>query len=141
MFEITNDFKNSRHMMVEGQIRLGKVKSKKLCKVMDTIPREAYVPEEVRAVAYMDKAIPLGIDGRFIMQPYHFALLVELANVQETDLVLDIACATGYSTAVLASLAGIVIGLDENKKLTTALKQCTDKLKELDDKYNALEVE
>ena len=64
-------------------------------------------------LAYMDKNIPL-IGEREVLNPLVLSMLVELADIQPDDLVLDIGCGLGYSTAVLAALAGTVVALENN---------------------------
>lgn len=80
------------------------------------LPRETFVPGQVKATAYMDEHLALG-RGRYLLAPRTFAKLVQLLTIGEDDAVLDVACATGYSTAVLATLARSVVGLEGNAGL------------------------
>ena len=111
------DFEQARMNMVECQVKPRNIRDQSLCEVLSQVPREIYVPENMRVVAYMDKWIPLQDTGRFLMDVASFARLVTLVNIEENDLVLDIACGLGYSTAVLAQLAGAVIGLESDAVL------------------------
>lgn len=111
MVEQVLDFDVAREAMVESQILPGGVRDAKLCRVMKTIPRESYVPEKYRNLAYMDKNVFLSPE-REIPSPLVLAKLIELADVSPDDLVLDIGCGLGYSTAILASLAGTVVAVE-----------------------------
>jgi len=101
--------------MVDSQLRPNAVTDYRVLEVMGNVPRERFVPEDRCALAYIDEDLPLGpgAGGRFLMEPMTFARLVQLAEVGPDDIVLDIACATGYSTAVLANLAGSVVAIDD----------------------------
>ncbi len=116
------DFAQARQNMVLSQINPQSVTDKALLDALSEIPRERFVPAAHRDIAYMDKEISLGIstaDGRerAMMMPVAFAQLVALAQIQPTDLVLVIGCATGYSAAVIARLADSVVALEINESL------------------------
>ena len=105
-----------RAHMIACQIRPNKVTEQRLVAAMAGLPRERFVPEARRAVAYVDEDLELGA-GRFLMEPVLFARLVSGAAVGQHDRVLDIGCATGYSTALLAQLAADVLGLEADAAL------------------------
>jgi protein-L-isoaspartate(D-aspartate) O-methyltransferase len=91
------------------------------------VPRERFVPRELRPLAYMDETIEVfpSIDGapaRFLLAPMVLARLIQLAAVEPNDTVLDVGCATGYSTAVLAGLGRSVIGLEPEPELAAAAR-------------------
>ena len=106
------DYAAARHAMVESQIRTNRVTHPGLVAALEAIPRELFVPARLRGIAYVDEALPLG-DGRYLMEPLAFALLAQMAEIGPKDVVLDIGCATGYSAAVLAKLAGTVVAVEE----------------------------
>ncbi len=83
---------------------------------MREVPRELFVPGAKRPVAYAEAAVEI-IRGRYLLEPRTFAKLLQLAAVTPNDTVLDLACATGYSTAVIAKLAKTVIGLEQDADL------------------------
>jgi len=111
------DFATQRTNMVDSQVRPSDVTDRRILRAMLALPREIFVPEQVKATAYMDEHLALGHGGRYMLAPRTFAKLVQLLAIGEDDAVLDVGCATGYSTAVLATLARSVVGLEENAAL------------------------
>lgn len=110
------DFVAARRNMVEGQLRPNTVRDERVLDVMETLPRELFVPERLAGVAYMDESLPVGV-GRFLLPPMIVARLLQAAAVTPTDKVLDIGPGTGYSTAALGRLAGQVIGIEADADL------------------------
>jgi len=121
-FEVMFDTANARRLMVEGQIRTADVTDLDLLAAMQSVPREQFLPPALAELAYVDKDIPVGA-GRAMLKPMVLAKLIQAARVQKTDRVLDVACATGYSTAVLAQLAGSVVGLEDNAEFAARAKK------------------
>ena len=107
------DFAAARRNMVESQIRTNRVTDTRIVAALGEIPRELFVGEDRAGIAYVDEALSLG-PGRYLMEPMAFAMLLQAAEIGGDDVVLDIGCATGYSSAVLARLAGTVVGLEED---------------------------
>ena len=105
------DFEAARHNMVESQIRTNQVTDPRIIDAMAEIPREVFVPEARKGVAYVDEALPIG-GGRHLMEPMVLARLIQVAEVGTGDVVLDVGCASGYSAAVLARLATTVVALE-----------------------------
>lgn len=117
------DFQTARANMVESQVRPNAVTDRRLISAMAAVPREAFVPKARQALAYMDEEVALPSDEtgpRRLMQPMVFARLVQLAEIEPTDLVLDVGCAYGYSSAVLARLADSVVSLECNADMAEA---------------------
>ena len=108
------DFKAARHHMVESQIRTSDVTDLKVIKAFRNFSRENFVPKIHRALAYGDAHIDLG-NGRIMIRPRDFAKMVQAAKILPTDIILDIACGRGYSTAILAQLSDTVVALDNNE--------------------------
>ena len=121
------DFDAMRAHMVDGQILPNKVTDPRLIEALSVTPRERFVPPARRGVAYVDEDLEIA-PGRYLMEPAVFARLVEAAAVTAADTVLDVGCASGYSTAVLGRLAGTVIGLESDREL---LAVATEALAEL----------
>jgi protein-L-isoaspartate(D-aspartate) O-methyltransferase len=105
------DYARARLNMVESQIRTNKVTDQRVIDAFMTLPREEFVEKAQRGIAYVDDDLPLG-GGRYLMEPMVLARLIQALEVRPTDVVLDVGCATGYSTAVLARLASTVVGLE-----------------------------
>ena len=114
-----SDFAAARRMMVDGQIRTSAVTDLRLIAAMLDIPRERFVPPEQVPLAYLDLDLPVGdgAHGRRLLKPMVQAKLIQAAEIAETDHVLDVGCATGYSSAILARLAASVIGLEQDRGL------------------------
>ena len=102
--------------MVTGQILADHVQNARVLSAMGEVMRERFVPVAETSIAYADVEAPLD-GGRALMMPVTFAKLLQMADVGSDDLVLDIGCATGYSTAVLARLAGSVVALESDPEL------------------------
>lgn len=110
------DFSAARRHMVDGQLRPNRVVSPALLDAMADVAREDFVPKAAKGIAYMDEDLPVG-DGRYLLAPLTLARLIQAAAPGSGDAVLDVAAATGYSSAVLARLAGSVIALEDDKAL------------------------
>jgi protein-L-isoaspartate(D-aspartate) O-methyltransferase len=102
--------------MVEGQVRTNDVTDKRITELMGRIERERFVPAAKRALAYADICVEVA-PGRHLLDPRSFGKLVQLAEIGESDRVLDVGCATGYSTAVLCGLSNDVVALEEDEEL------------------------
>jgi len=108
--------------MVESQIRTADVTQPDLVRAFRTIPRERFVPRSCRALAYADSHVDLG-DGRHLLRPRDFAKMVQAADIRKSDIVLDIGCGRGYSTAVLAALADTVVALETTSVMVERASQ------------------
>jgi protein-L-isoaspartate(D-aspartate) O-methyltransferase len=110
------DLSAARAFMVEGQVRTNDVTDKRITEIMGRLERERFVPAAQRALAYADVCVEVKA-GRYLLDPRSFAKLLQLADVQEGDRVLDVACATGYSTAALCAMSADVVALEEDEEL------------------------
>jgi protein-L-isoaspartate(D-aspartate) O-methyltransferase len=110
------DFGAARRNMVDRQLRTNKVTDEAVLEALNEIPRERFVPEGLRSAAYVDEDVPLG-DGRYLIEPMVFARMLQAAEVQRGDLVLDLGCGSGYSTAVLSRLANMVVAMESDPAL------------------------
>lgn len=107
----------TRENMIFGQLKPQGIRDAALIDALTQLPREDFLPASSCALAYLDQKAPLGNAGRALMPVFMLARLIEAASLSKTDVVLDIGCATGYSTTVLAYLAGKVIGLECDRAL------------------------
>jgi protein-L-isoaspartate(D-aspartate) O-methyltransferase len=115
------DFNLQRVNMVESQVRPSDVTDQRIIRAMLEVPRERFVPEELSFIAYMDDPVPVAarMSGapRRLLPPRTLAKLVQLAEVGPQSVVLDVGCATGYSTAVLARIAKRVVAVEAERDL------------------------
>ncbi|MCK6452160.1 MAG: protein-L-isoaspartate O-methyltransferase [Alphaproteobacteria bacterium] len=112
----TTTYAEARQNMVDNQLRANKVVDEALLAVMGRLPRELFVPLHLRGIAYVDEDLPLG-NARYLIEPMVLARLIQAAELKPGDKVLDIGAATGYSTAVLGSLAASVVALESDPRL------------------------
>ena len=119
------DFAAARRAMVDGQVRVNDVTDRDLQTALLQTPRELFAPKAKRALAYGD--VDLAIDeSRWLMRPRDFAKLVQALEVTKDDVVLDIACGRGYSSAVLARLAAMVVGLETSDAVVAKASEALD---------------
>ncbi len=119
------DYATARLNMVESQLRTNRVWDPRLLEAFETTPREHFVPEKAKSFAYVDEDLPLG-QGRHLMEPMVLARLIQAAGVGQDSMVLDLGCATGYSTAILARLAATVVAVEEAPELAAAASRTLD---------------
>ena len=103
------------------------IKDKRVLDAMSRIPRELFVPEERRYLAYEDKPLPIG-HNQTISQPYIIALMTEALDLKQTDKVLEIGTGSGYQTAILAEIAGEVISVERIPSLAKSATKLLDRL-------------
>ena len=113
------DFAAAREAMVDGQVRPSDVTRYPIILAMLETPREDYVPEGLRQVAYLGDHIPLA-PARVTLDARVFAKMLDAAAIGPKDLVLDVGCGLGYSAAVLAHMAEAVVALEEDETLAAA---------------------
>ncbi len=107
----TSGISAARQKMVDGQVRPSDVTDIRIIDAMLEIPREAFVPESQRAMAYLDLDLDVGETGSakcFLIKPVVIAKMLQAAEIKQGDNVLVAGCATGYAAAVAAKLAGQV---------------------------------
>jgi protein-L-isoaspartate(D-aspartate) O-methyltransferase len=111
-----HNFEQMRRAMVDSQLRTTAVNDPRVVAAMGEVPRERYVPAAQAAIAYLDTALAIA-PGRSIPAPMILGRLLTEARVKPTDRVLVVGANTGYAAAVLATLAGSVIALEEDASL------------------------
>ncbi|CCG09538.1 protein-L-isoaspartate O-methyltransferase family protein [Pararhodospirillum photometricum] len=112
------DTNTARVNMIKNQIQTSRVSDPLVLEALEAVPRELFVPKARRAVAYVDEDIPVG-GGRSLLEPLILARMLQVAAVAPTDVVLDVGCATGYSSAVLSHMASTVVALESDPDLAT----------------------
>ena len=119
---MTNNHKKARRNMILSQLEPNQVTDTSLLKAMGRLPREYFVPSNLSGLAYIDTSVEI-VPGRFLVAPMIIAKMIQESNIKSEEIVLDIACGTGYSTAVLAHLAGTVVGIESNDMLVEQASQ------------------
>lgn len=107
------NFSSMRTAMVESQLRPSDVDDQRVISVMARVPREDFVPAERRAMAYVDRPVPLS-GGRSLNPPVATGRLLKEARVAVGDKVLLIGAATGYSATLLAEMGAVVTAVEED---------------------------
>ncbi len=110
------NFEALRITMVESQIRTTDVTSHSVLQAFIDVPREAFVPEKSKSLAYRDTDIEVA-PGRYLMAASPLAKLLQLAAIRKTDKVLEIGAGTGYVTALLTKLAASVVAVESDAAL------------------------
>lgn len=121
------DARTQRLNMVESQVRPSDMTDRRIIRAMSEIPREAFVPAQHRAVAYMDDAVPLVLSAegrvqRAMLAPRTAAKMIQRAEVEPGHTVLNVGSGTGYSAAILARLAKKVVALEVDAALADRAK-------------------
>lgn len=112
-----SDTRVAREAMVDCQVRPADVTRYPIIEAMLWAPREQFVPRNRRAIAYAGTEIEVAA-GRRLLEPRLLAKMLEVAAIGPDDLVLDLAPATGYSTALIARMAQAVIAVEPDPALS-----------------------
>ncbi|MDI4231554.1 protein-L-isoaspartate O-methyltransferase [Bradyrhizobium sp. 31Argb] len=118
-------FSTARQKMVDGQVRTSDVTDARILDAMLAVPREAFVPDSKRALAYLDLDLDVSEGGatkRYLITPAVMAKMLQAAEINSTDRVLVVGCATGYAAAVVAHLAGEVFATESEPTLADQAK-------------------
>ncbi len=116
------DWASRRRAMVDEQIRKRGIRSPRLLEVLERVPRHLFVPEELVAYAYEDRALGIG-EGQTISQPYMVAAMTHYLELEGNERVLEIGAGSGYQAAVLSALANEVISVENRPPLAEAARQ------------------
>jgi protein-L-isoaspartate(D-aspartate) O-methyltransferase len=110
------DFQAAREAMVDCQVRPSDVTKYPIIDALLRTPRENFVPEAKQSIAYMGDHIAIS-DSRIILDPRTFAKMLDAVSIRSDEMVLDIACGTGYSTAIISHLAQVVVAIESDEAL------------------------
>ena len=114
-------YANLRLQMVQDQVFARGVRSDNVLDAMRKVPREQFLPEELREFAYEDSPLPIA-GGQTISQPYIVAFMAEALNLQGGENVLEIGAGSGYAAAVLAQIAGNVYTIERVQELASSAR-------------------
>jgi len=118
----------ARFNMIQQQIRPWNVADDRVLSVMAEVPREQFVPDAYRSLAYADIEIPVG-DGQTMLAPKVVARMLQALDVQRVDKILEIGTGTGYLTACLSLLGGRVLSMEIHAPLAEQARATLDGLK------------
>ena len=116
------DLEQARFNMIEQQIRPAEVLDPKVLEVISNTPREDFVPEDYRSLAFCDTCIPLANDQE-MMKPILEGRVLQALSILKTDKVLEIGTGSGYLTALLAKLAKEVVTIEIVPELSQAAEE------------------
>jgi protein-L-isoaspartate(D-aspartate) O-methyltransferase len=108
--------------MVDTQVRPSDVTKFPIIDAMLSIPRENFVPPSQREAAYVGESLPLA-PGRVLLEPRTFAKMLDGLNIQSSDVILDIGCGLGYSTAILAHMGEFVVAVEDDTAMAEEAQQ------------------
>ena len=121
-----SDFSTARQRMVDCQVRPSDVTDLRIVDAMLAVPREVFVPERQRALAYLDLDVQVSEGDsarRFLIKPAVTAKMLQAADIKDADSVLVAGCATGYTAALAARLAGQVTATEVDPSLAAKARQ------------------
>src|SRR5579872_737987 len=120
-----SDFATARRKMVDGQVRPSDVTDIRIIEAMSAVPRELFVPEAQRPLAYLDLDLDVSENQsskRFLLRPAVTAKMLQAAGIGDMDEVLVAGCATGYPAALAARLARRVTATESDPSLSAKAK-------------------
>ena len=116
------DFAKLRDHMVDVHLARRGIRDKRVLDAMRAVPRERFVREGLEEFAYEDSALPIEAE-QTISQPYIVAAMIEAAEVEPGDRVLEVGAGSGYAAAVLGKIAGSVIAIERHEELARLAAQ------------------
>jgi protein-L-isoaspartate(D-aspartate) O-methyltransferase len=117
----TDSLEAKRQAMVAQQLKARDITDPRVLAAMRQVPRDRFVPEDLRSLAYEDHALPIGL-GQTISQPYIVALMTQWAEIKPGDKVLEVGTGSGYQAAVLAELTDRVFSIELIAELAEAAR-------------------
>ena len=117
----------ARRRMIDRDLRGRGIKDSRVLAAMEAVPRHLFVAENLRASAYDDRPLPIGV-GQTISQPYVVAYMSELLELRGDEKVLEIGTGSGYQAAVLAQLAAEVYSIEIIPSLSESAKRVLERL-------------
>jgi len=113
--------------MVERQLRRREITDERVLEAMAAVPREEFVPEEMRRHAYRDGALRIAA-GQTISQPWIVARMAELLELEGPERVLEVGTGSGYAAAVLSRLCSHVVTIERHATLAAAATATLERL-------------
>ena len=116
------DYAAARQAMVDRQVRPSDVTTYAIIAALLNVPREAFVPDALKPIAYFGEHLMLG-EGRVLLDPWSFSKLLDTVEIRRDDLVLDVGCGLGYSAAIIARLCEAVIAVEEDEAMARTAEE------------------
>lgn len=117
----------SNETMIQTQLIARGIRDERVLDAFREVPRELFLPEDMRAFAYLDSPQAIGY-GQTISQPYMVAIMTELLNLKGTERVLEIGTGSGYQAAILARLAKEVYSIERIEPLANFARENLKKI-------------
>lgn len=124
---LTSDFARERQEMVERQLKRRGISEQRILDAFRAVPREAFISAEYAHLAYGDHPLPIEA-GQTISQPYIVALMIEAAEIEPGDKVLEVGSGSGYAAAVISRIAGEVVGIERQHDLVGVARERLERL-------------
>jgi protein-L-isoaspartate(D-aspartate) O-methyltransferase len=124
---LTSDFARERQEMVERQLKRRGISEQRILDAFRAVPREAFISAEYAHLAYGDHPLPIEA-GQTISQPYIVALMIEAAEIEPGDKVLEVGSGSGYAAAVISRIAGEVVGIERQRDLVEVARERLERL-------------
>ena len=116
------DFQTRRVTMVDTQVRPSDVTKFPIIEAMLSVPREVYVPRDLREAAYAEDNVALR-PGRVVLEARTLAKLLDALDLQPGEMALDVGCGLGYSAAVIARMVEAVVAVEEDEAMANEAQQ------------------
>ncbi|MBD0281584.1 MAG: protein-L-isoaspartate(D-aspartate) O-methyltransferase [Thermoleophilaceae bacterium] len=116
-----------RSRMVERQLRRRGIEDERVLAAMEEVPRELFLPEDMRDRAYRDGALRIG-EGQTMSQPWIVACMAQLLELKGDETVLEVGTGSGYAAAVLSRICGEVITIERFESLAEGARQVLSEL-------------
>ncbi len=121
------DIHARREQMVVRQLKRRGIDDAAILEAFRTVPREEFVPDDMREFAYEDGPLPIG-EGQTISQPFIVACMIDAAEVSAGDRVLEVGAGSGYAAAVLSRIADYVWAIERHEKLASQARKQIERL-------------
>ena len=109
-----SDFDIARENMIHNQLMANNVVDEHILEAFRVIPKEIFLPFDKKPKAYIDEDIEL-MNDRYLIEPRVMANIIKLSGVKKNHIIMDLACSTGYTSAVLSKLSKKVYGIDNKE--------------------------
>jgi protein-L-isoaspartate(D-aspartate) O-methyltransferase len=121
------DFAARRTAMVDTQVRPSDITKFPIIEAMLAVPKEEFVPDNMRPAAYLGENLPL-VDGRVILEARTLGKMLDFLDISSHETVLDLGCGYGYSSAILARMANAVVAIESDEAMAADAQERLSRL-------------